>query len=181
MSEIEVSISLPTDDDSFFRRQCPLCRREFKVLLEKKEMEDIAKKGIESFMLNQNADSDEADLEKKDESEYYCPYCNQLSPSSDWWTDEQKNYIRIHAENIAARLINEQLIGPLKRKFSGSSSGPISFKVEADEMKMKEPWISPETNDMNIFDLPCCKRKIKIREDWQEKIHCFFCGFPHKN
>jgi len=54
------------------------------------------------------------------------------------------------------------------------------LKFEGKEMKLEEPWISPEENDMEIFSLPCCKRKLKIIEGWKNKVHCFFCGFPHE-
>ena len=38
-----------------------------------------------------------------------------------------------------------------------------------------------EVNDMEVFDLPCCQRKIKIEENWAKVTHCFFCGFPYKD
>lgn len=178
MSEIEVSISFPTDDENYSRRQCPLCRREFKVLLEPQEMKDLAKEGIEVFMLGEEEKGSETEKSETQEQEYYCPYCGQQSLRSEWWTNEQEAYIRVYAENIASQLINESLIKPMKRSFSGSS-GPISIRFDGQELKMKEPWISPETNDMESFNLPCCGRKIKINEDWTKRVHCFFCGFPH--
>jgi len=174
-----VNISLLIDDDKFFRRLCPLCRREFKVLLEDEQLEDLAKKGIESFMLENNTQNTEIE-EEKTESEYFCPYCGQMSYESDWWTDEQRAFIRVHVENIASKIINDILVNPMKRELESLSSGPISMKVKSPELSIKDPWISPETNDMEIFDLPCCKRKIKIREDWISNIHCYFCNFLHE-
>jgi hypothetical protein len=56
----------------------------------------------------------------------------------------------------------------------------VSIKFEGKEIEQLEPWISPEVNDMKIFDLPCCQRKIKIEESWQDTVHCFFCGFPYE-
>jgi hypothetical protein len=181
MTEIQMNISFPTDDENYFRRQCPLCRKEFKVLLDKKELKDLAKEGIETFMLERKSEREGVEETEKSEPEFTCPYCGQLSPASDWWTDEQKAYIGVYVENIATRLINEELIRPLKRNFGRSSTDFVKIRVDAQERRMKEPWISPETNDMEIFDLPCCTRKIKIKEDWTGKVHCFFCGFPHKN
>jgi len=55
-----------------------------------------------------------------------------------------------------------------------------SIRFEGKEMEQQKPWISPEVNDMEIFDLPCCQRKIKIEENWQDKVYCFFCGFPYE-
>jgi hypothetical protein len=176
MSELELSISFPLDVDKFLRRQCPLCRRDFKVLLEENEIEDLAKKGIKSFMLEQEEEKD--DLEDET-SEYFCPYCGQSSPHDRWWTDEQSAYLGVYIENVMKELINKNLIGPLKRSFGRPSSGPISIRFEGKELKQEEPWISPEQNDMEIFDLPCCSRKLKIREDWKDKVFCYFCGFLH--
>lgn len=179
MSEIEINISFPLDEDKFFRRQCPLCQREFKVLLEEHEIEDITKKGIELFMLEQEEEKDESEEEQFKES--YCPYCGQSSPYDKWWTDEQSAYLGIYIENIMKKLINENLIGPLKKRFGRPSSGPISIKFEGKELKQEETWISPEENDMDVFDLPCCSRKLKLKEEWKDKVHCHFCRFPHEN
>lgn len=180
MNQIEINISFPTDE-GFLRRQCPLCRRDFKVLMEKSEIEDLSKKGMESFMLKQEPEEEIVEEIEQVEIEQYCPYCGQASAASEWWTDEQQAYIKVHIENIINQLLNKDLIRPLKRNFGRPTSGPFSIRFEGEELKQKEPWMSPETNDMDIFDLPCCKRKIKIREEWKEKVHCFFCGFPHKN
>jgi hypothetical protein len=177
MSEIEMKISFPLDNDNFFRRKCPLCRREFKILLEEHELEDITKKGIESFMLEQEEEKDEPDVESE---EFYCPYCGQSSLHDKWWTDEQSAYLGVYIENIMKELINKNLIGPLKRSFGRPSSGPISIRFEGKEMKQEEPWISPEENDMDVFELPCCERKMKILEGWKDKAYCYFCGFPHE-
>ena len=181
MSEIKINISLPLDDDGFFRRQCPFCCREFKVLLEKEELDDFVLKGIDSFMIEQQEKDVDSGMNEYSETEFTCPYCEQCAPHDSWWTQEQHDYIRVYVENIAAKIINEKLIRPLKREFSGSRSGPISINFKGEEMKQKEPWISPEPNDLEIFNLPCCNRKLKIQEDWKKEIYCFFCGFPHKN
>lgn len=180
MSTIEKNISFPLDDEGFFRRECPLCCREFKVLLENEELNDIKQKGIDSFMIEQsekNAQSEEGD---EPDREFTCPYCGQSSSINSWWTEEQNAYIKVYVENIMAKLVNENLIRPLKRNFGKSSSGLISLEFKGDEIRQKEPWISPESNDMEIFNLPCCNRKLKIKEEWKDKVYCFFCGFPHK-
>lgn len=174
---IELNVSFPTDEEGFFRRECPFCRKEFKILLEKKEIEDLVQKGLDSYLL----DEDEKDSDDKEESEdeFHCPYCGQTSPSNEWWTQEQIEYIGIYAKNIMAKLINENLIRPLKRNFGKPTGGMISIEFKGKEMEQQEPWISPEVNDMEIFNLPCCERKIKIEENWKSTIKCFFCGFPH--
>jgi hypothetical protein len=176
-----MNLSFPLDEDGFFRRGCPLCHKEFKVLLEKEELTDLAQKGIDSFMLEEK--EKETNLAKSESSgtEFVCPYCGQRAPSDSWWTQEQLAYVGIVAKNIMAKIVNENLIRPLKRTFQRSSSGIVSIRFEGKEMEQQEPWISPEVNDLEIFDLPCCQRKIKIEENWQGKVYCFFCGFPYED
>ncbi len=177
MSEIHTRISLPLDD-GFLRRECPLCHREFKILLEEHELVDLAQRGLDSFMINQEGES--SNDEEEDTNQYFCPYCGQEASDDGWWTQEQLAYIGIYAKNIMAKLVNENFIRPLKKTFRSQKSGLVSFRFEGKEMKQQEPWISPESDDMEVFKLPCCERKMKIEENWPGTVHCYFCGFAHK-
>jgi len=179
MSKIENFISFPVDDKGFFRRACPFCQREFKVLLEKEELADVAQQGLDSYMVAKEKTEEDPE-DKKTKSIFFCPYCSQKSPDNSWWTESQLGYVRSIAENIMAELINENLIHPLKKNFPKSNSGLISISFEGKEMEQKELHMAPETDDMEIFDLPCCNRKIKIENNWEDLVYCFFCGFPHK-
>ena len=158
--------------------ECPLCHKEFKILLEKDELKNLAQRGIDSFIIEQGEEKNDLDENADEETESICPYCGQ--PSSSWWTQEQHSYINVFAKNIMAKIINEQLIRKLKKDFRGSTGGVFSVRFEGKEIEQHEPWMSPEVNDMEIFDLPCCQRKLKIGEGWNGAVHCFFCGFPHK-
>ena len=180
MSEIRINIPFSLDDEKFFRRECPFCRKEFKVLLEKEELTDLAQKGIDSFMIEAKEESIDLNESELLETEFTCPYCGQQAPSDSWWTQEQLAYVNIVVKNIMAKMINENLISPLKRNFQKPSSSMISIQFGGKEMEQQEPWISPEVNDMEIFNLPCCQRKIKIEDNWSGVVHCFFCGFPHE-
>lgn len=181
MSEIRMNLPFPLDDDRFFIRECPLCHKEFKVLLKKEELTDLAQKGIDSFMIDLKKETTDLDEDERSETEFTCPYCGQQAPSDSWWTQEQLAYVGIVAKNIMAKMVNENLIRPLKRTFRRSGSGMVSIRFEGKEMEPQEPWISPEVNDMLIFDLPCCQRKIRIEENWSDVVYCFFCGFPHEH
>jgi hypothetical protein len=181
MSEIRMNLSFPLDDDGFFRRECTFCCKEFKVLLEKEELTDLSQKGVDSFMLEGKEEETNLTESESSETEFTCPYCGQRTPSNSWWTQEQLAYVGIVAKNIMAKIVNENLIRPLERTFRRSSAGMVSIRFEGKEMEQQEPWISPEVNDMEIFDLPCCQRKIKIEENWLDKVYCFFCGFPYEH
>lgn len=181
MSNVEINITLPLDDEGFFRRECPLCHEEFKVLLKKEELGDIAQTGLASFMIDSQREENDTGQNKDSETEsLFCPYCGQQASKNSWWTQEQLAYINVFAKNILAKLVNEHLINPLKRNLDRSTSGLFSLQFKGEEMEQQEPWISPEINDMEIFNLPCCERKIKIEDNWYSTVHCFFCGFPHK-
>ena len=175
MSEIRRNLHFPIDDDGFFRRECPFCRKEFKVLLEKEELLDLAQKYLYSFMIERKEETKDLEDSERSETEFICPYCGQRASSDSWWTQEQVAYVGVVAKNIMPKRVNENLIR--KKTFGRPNSGMISMRFEAEQ---QEPWISPEVNDMEIFDLPCCQRKIKIEDDWIGVVHCFFCGFPHK-
>lgn len=180
MSEFRMNLSFPLDDGGFFRRECPFCRKEFKVLLEKDELADLAQKGMNSFMVEPKEEVTDLDDSGRLETEFICPYCGQRATSDSWWTQEQLAYVGVVAKNIMAKMVNEHLIRPLKRTFGRPTPGMVSIRFEGKEMEQQEPWISPEVNDMEIFDLPCCQRKIKTEDDWTGGVHCFFCGFPHE-
>ncbi len=180
MSDILQTVKLPLDDEGFFRRECPLCSKEFKVLLKKEELADLTHIEIDSFMLDSQENSELTDCNENLKAEYFCPYCGQKSAVDKWWTKEQVAYINIYLENIMAKIINEKLISPMKKSFGKPKSGPISIEFKGNELDQKEPWISPEINDMEIFELPCCNRKIKVEDNWQNTTYCFFCGFPYQ-
>jgi len=179
MSEIELRIELPLDDGGFLRRECPLCRREFKVLVGAEELDDLASHGLESFLLDEDTDETEQDPQHVEGPQLTCPYCGQQAESDNWWTEEQLAYVRTFAENIVAEMANKQLIRPLKRRYGGRRSGIVSISFEGNELPVEDPWISPGVNDMEVFNLPCCGRQIKVDEGWSETVHCHFCGFPH--
>ncbi len=175
-------VSIPLDDDNFLRRQCPLCLREFKIYVEDNELNDLVENSVEDFKLEDGKPDKvgEEEEEKKEEELVTCPYCGQEAPKKEWWTEEQLAYLNIFIENIVSELLNENFIKPLKHTFNNYKKGPISIKFTGKEIEQKTPWISPETNDMKIFDLPCCNKKIKIDEDWNKDIFCYYCSFPHE-
>ncbi len=155
-----MSLSFPLDDDGFLRRECPLCYRGFKILLEQDELTDLAQEGIDSYMLETQGQAAEAGDETT-ATEFTCPYCGQQVPKDSWWTQEQLAYVGVVAQNILAKMVNEQLIRPLKRSFGRHSSGLLSLRFESEDLKQQEPWMSPEINDMETFDLPCCGRRSR--------------------
>ncbi len=120
MSEIMIYLSFPVDDDGFFRRECPFCCKEFKVLLEREELTDLSEKGIDSFMLEGEKEETNLNESESSETEFTCPYCGQRAPINSWWTQEQLTY----AKKTIAKIVNENLI---RRRWSSLFRQPPSF------------------------------------------------------
>ncbi len=150
MTNLIKEASFPTDEDGFLRRECPYCKRQFKIY----------KDDYESL---------------QDESDYYCPYCGQMADKGKWWTQDQIDYIDKITRNFATGVLNKEFILPMKKKFSNSKV----IKFEGKELKKSNEIIQPEPNDMKFYNLKCCGKKLKIQEDWGTKICCYYCGFHH--
>jgi hypothetical protein len=178
VSNIVLSINIPLDNDHYLRRECPNCMREFKIQVSSEELKNIANRGIQSYLTNDETTVTLDEVSDEKDVKCFCPYCGQEAPNTSLWTKEQLAYMNIFGKNIMAKLVNDNLINPLKKGFN-QSSGMISMSFKGEEMKYEEPWISEEPNDMNVFELPCCHKSIKVVEDWKKSVFCFYCGFEH--
>lgn len=183
MSIVSFRIELPLDSDGFLRRECPLCVRQFKVETQEDDRQSLVQRELEAYLLQEGpeirAESADATGTDEKESEPWCPYCGQTAPRDKWWTQEQIAYIHVFAYNIMAQIVNEQLIRPMKREFSGRRTGFVSIKFDGKEMEYQQPWISPEPDDMTVHALPCCGLRVKLEDDWSQTVYCHQCGFPH--
>ena len=178
MNEIKMNIQFPLDNDKFFRRACPFCKREFKIQINDEELKDLIEKSKESHMLERKEVNftEKESIKENDSEKFFCPYCGQKALKEDWSTTEQTKYIGVYVENIMADIINKNFVEKIKREFRSNKF----VKFEGKKFKIKEPQISPENNDMVIINLPCCKSKIKIEENWNKTIYCFYCGFKYE-
>jgi len=183
MSIISFNIGLPLDSEQFLRRECPLCLRQFKIETTEADRQSLIERELEAYLLQEGPEvraegTDTAELDQE-ESELWCPYCGQIAPRGQWWTQEQIAYVHVFAYNIMVQIVNDELIHPMKRRFSGRQSGLVSIRFEGKEMEYQEPWISPEPDDMTIHALPCCGLRVKLDDDWLRIVYCYQCGFPH--
>jgi len=149
MSEIKIPMSLPLDADGFLRRECPYCKRGFKVF-----------------------PSDKEDKEKENDIvELFCPYCGQSADKKSWWTEEQLRY----AKEIALKKVLEPELQEFGRNLESMSKGSF-VKVKMERTSFKTPRISEDFNDMKFLELPCCNERIKFEENWKGNLHCIICG-----
>lgn len=158
-------------DNGYFRRECPLCMREFKVLLTDDELgQDMAKREDPTDV----QDDQESSIGSESEMSH-CPYCGQTANSDSWWTQQQLEHLEAVALSDANSILNKELIEPMKRLSGGL------IKVTASRLPTRQPVQLLETDDMRIVDLHCCGRKLKVLDDHVGTVYCFFCGFPHEN
>jgi len=150
MSEIEISMTLPLDSDGFLRRECPYCKREFKVFPSQEE--NVVEK--ETVIL-----------------ELFCPYCGQSAAKNSWWTQEQLRY----AKEIALKKVLEPELEGFGKSLESISRGSF-VKVRTEKPSFKTPKIHEEADDMKLLDLPCCNERIKFEENWKGDVHCIICG-----
>jgi hypothetical protein len=147
---IHKEVTIPLDIDGFLRRECPFCCREFKILKSDFESLDIS-------------------------NEYRCPYCGETADPRSWLTKGQKELFDKVVGNIAIDIINEEFITALK-ELDNPSKG---IRVTAHDLERGNELINPEINDMQIIELPCCQKRIKIDQAWKSSIYCYYCGFNH--
>jgi len=162
-----INVALPVDKNGGLRRCCPLCSREFKVVLSEDELRDLTEESLEAAL------TQEDDVEQKELSpeQRTCPYCGQRVSVDNWWTQDQVTFFMDITRNIAMREVHESF----KRL---ERSMPSTFK--AGKAELIEPRKPTEPDDMKMFALPCCDQRIKIEENWSDTVYCFLCGFPHR-
>jgi uncharacterized Zn-finger protein len=173
---ILINISIPLDNN-FLRRECPFCKREFKIRIPEQEIKNLSQQILDSFLTDKDDVPEDAEENKPELMR--CPYCSQQAIMNEWWTQEQLAYVRIFAENIVADIVNDKLIKPLRSMNSRSSNSILSLSFKGDDLKKEVPWISPENDDMKTVDLPCCESSVKIVNEWKTTVVCPFCGFIH--
>jgi hypothetical protein len=147
MSEIIGTISMPLDSDSFLRRECPHCSREFK-------------------WFHGESDSESA----MEPDGYHCPYCNEHSVDG-WWTVAQLAAIEDETQYYAESQIHEMFKG-MERQ----SNQFVKFKGGASPTRRNRPPLT-EPDDMRRIDFVCHPAEpVKVLEDWSGPVHCLVCG-----
>jgi endogenous inhibitor of DNA gyrase (YacG/DUF329 family) len=151
--EMEFRMELPLDNEGYLRRQCPRCERIFKW----------------------HSDSDAESSGKPESPEvYFCPYCGDPSPTDQWFTDEQVDYIQGLASIEAMRMVEREL-KPSVDRLNQKSGSLVSMEVEVPQTAPPSPLFEPD--DMVAVEPPCHPEEpIKVIEGWQGELHCLVCG-----
>jgi uncharacterized Zn-finger protein len=113
---VEIDLKLPIDGDSYLRRQCPRCEREFKW---------------------KHSEDDESATDTALRTEVFCPYCGQLSSTDQCWTNAQ-----VEAAQAAG---GTEMLRELENAgFRVSINPPPPPLVEPNDMEAIAPPCHPE-------------------------------------
>lgn len=146
---MELSVSLPLDEDRFLRRECPHCERQFKWL-----------------------PSDES--AEAAEGGYFCPYCREQAGAGEWWTPAQLEAVKA---KVMSEVVDPELdkLGNAVRGIERASGGPVSARLERGPRRARRELAEP--NDMRRIDFPCHPGEpVKVTDDWVGGVHCLLCG-----
>ena len=108
MSDINIPITLKSDEKGYFDRQCPndKCEFVFKILMQ--DWED-----------------------KVSDEQVYCPMCGHAAPSDQWYTHEQIKAINKIAASYAESYISNEfnkMFGKMARGMRGNKYVQITYK-----------------------------------------------------
>ena len=138
---MEISVPLPLDSDGFIRRACPNCSREFKW---------------------HYGPTDGGPADFNDPPVYHCPLCGQVSDPSDYFTDDQTDFVM----GFAMRPAMEEIEAEMKK---------TGLDFEIDSVGTPDPLV--ELDDMTMIAPPChVWEPIKVPEDSRAPYYCLLCG-----
>lgn len=157
---LSVPLKFGTDDDGFFRRECPTCVRHFKVA--------IANGSLAEYL-------HEAHHVRSPEVQRHCPYCGAVAPPSHWWTQQQLDYIQESVKSAAAGVIHEELDRVFHGRGRGSRSGGISLTVRRTGSPPRPPTALVEPNDLRLVEL-AAGRRLKVLDEWAGPVRDHFSG-----
>lgn len=149
---MDISVSLPLDNDGFLRRECPNCLQEFKW--------------------HHGSANEEAEAHQDPET-YYCPLCGGPSGPDTWWTREQLDY----AQGVAMPAALQEVESELDRAFRGLNSKHLKVKRTGHLDTPAEPMPLTEPDDMVIIASPChAYEPVKVPEAEAGPFYCLVCG-----
>lgn len=150
MTEKELNIDLPADEDGFLPRQCPNCNQKFSIHTDTYE---------QRHYLNLR-----------------CPYCGWIEEFDEFLTQEQAEYAEAVAQNELRRMAEGIIDDAFEDAFSGFSSDFIDIETETEEADFGEVTApSPQINiDTQAINCSTCGFKYKVRDD-TENESCPVC------
>lgn len=145
-------MAVPLDSDSFLRRECPTCEREFKWFVSR---------------------DDEG--ERPAPGGYFCPYCAIQAPPDHYFTQAQ---IELAANAAAREMIGPAVEQANRDLRAGRHRGDlVTMDLRYDPPEAMDPLV--ETDDMTRYHFTCHPTEpVKVADDWDRDVHCLICGQP---
>lgn len=151
---MEISISLPLDNDGFLRRECPTCDQEFKW--------------------HSGPASQDAELHA-DPATYFCPLCGEPADPDSWWTQSQLDLAEAAAVAAATQELDEDFGAMIKDLNRGTSM--VTFSLSGHIDPPDEPMPLTEPDDMEIIASPCHSYEpVKVPVELAGPFYCLVCG-----
>lgn len=144
---MDLSISIPLDEDGFIEMECDYCKNR--------------------FMLHQTVYSDDANLH------FFCPICGLPNAINTFYCEEVLEAAQQMALNYLSDEIQKQL-SPSIRQFNRNGLLKMSLKVPDRE---PEKELYKPINEYVLTHQYCCEIDVKTLEfDNQIGIYCPICG-----
>lgn len=161
-------VMLPVDSQGFLRRECPACRRQFKV---RSGPEDGAT--IQRYLGRHLLFENDHEI-SRDDVECYCVYCGRGAPSDEWCTPQQRAWMEKVADVLAHEIRREQWQYPWRRLCDPLA--PDSLAVPSPE---RLPEMRAEPDDLRRTSFFCCAEDAKVDAGWSQPLFCPRCGSEH--
>lgn len=111
------------------------------------------------------------DINAEDILELFCPSCGLVGNSSSFFP---KDVIE-HAESLVLNFMQQEIFKSFKqtsRKVKGSG-----VTIKTKKPKEEAPKLLTEDEDLEIVDLFCCDKTIKVNLNHKvSNVYCPFCG-----
>jgi hypothetical protein len=177
-NQVRFSISISTDRDSFLRRTCPSCGRDFKTEIDPTDLAWALSSQIQRMGIDIGAAP--AGEERAAQDFLLCPYCHHSAKASEIHTGETIEYLKHFAYREYVVPMLNKTFSELEDSLGGGNSGggfisiSVNFKHEPIPVPPR-PIHGPEPADMKIVEFLCCGKQIKVLDQCMDVNECVYC------
>jgi uncharacterized protein YbaR (Trm112 family) len=122
---MEIKLTIPTDKNGFIGRECPVCKKYFKIKFGT---------GL------------------KDSAHCHCPYCNHIASHDYFWTRDQLNYVESYIHNCAEKHILDRL---KKLETKPKRNQLISLEIKVKGKLTPIAYYAEKDLEQNIYCKNC--------------------------
>jgi uncharacterized Zn-finger protein len=168
-NRLQELVMLPLDRNGFLRRECPHCRRQFKVRGGPCDGATI-QRYLGRHLLFENPHEICGD-----DTRTHCPYCGRGAPTDEWCTPQQRAWLEKVAGVLGQAIRYQQLSYPLQTL---QHNPLVTFVAVPPPDRLPEMRV--EADDMRRHSFFCCVEEVKVEPAWVQPMHCPGCGSEHQ-